>query len=297
MFDWNDLRFFLAVARQGSTLAAGRHLGLSQSTVQRRLTELEARIGQPLTTRSPAGYSLTEFGRAMLPAAERVEAAVLAFSQQVEVEKRDYVGVIRLTCPEPIVFRITQAALLERFYEIYPGLKVEFVNSDKYVDLAKGEADVALRSGDTDDDALVGRTIAQSLWAIYASRAYVERHGQPARLEEIEAHPLVGFDESLARHRASTWLRETAPNGKIVARNNSVLGLVYAVKSGVGVGPLPTALGDAEPDLVRILGPVPALTRSWRLLAHPDVRRTARVSAFFDFIVGEIPAMKAILTG
>ena len=83
----------------------------------------------------------------------------------------------------------------------------------------------------------------------------------------------------------------------MAARNNSVLGLVYAVKSGVGLGPLPTALGDAEPDLVRVLGPIPELARSWRLLTHPDLRRTPRISAFFDFIIEERESLKSILTG
>jgi DNA-binding transcriptional LysR family regulator len=84
MFDWNDLRYLLAVARHGSTLAAGRALGLSQSTVQRRLTELERRIGYPLARRHSSGYQLTELGKAMLPYAERVEEAILAFEQHVE---------------------------------------------------------------------------------------------------------------------------------------------------------------------------------------------------------------------
>jgi DNA-binding transcriptional LysR family regulator len=83
----------------------------------------------------------------------------------------------------------------------------------------------------------------------------------------------------------------------MAARTNSVLGLVYAVKSGLGVGPLPAALGDAEPDLVRVLGRVAELSRSWRLLAHPDRRRTPRISAFFDFIIEERESMKSFLTG
>jgi DNA-binding transcriptional LysR family regulator len=93
------------------------------------------------------------------------------------------------------------------------------------------------------------------------------------------------------------WLREVAPGAKMAARNNSVLGLIYAVKSGIGVGPLPTAIGDAEPDLVRVIGPIPALARSWRLLTHPDLRRTPRVAAFFDFVIEEREALKSVLTG
>lgn len=297
MFDWNDLRYFLAVARHRSTLAAARALKLNQSTVQRRLTELERRIGRKLVKRHPTGYRLTELGQEMLPYAERVEQAVLAFEQHLEAAKREAVGVIRVTCPEPLVYRITQSSLLERFHARHPKLRVEFVMSDKYLDLAKGEADVALRSGDTDDGELVGRKIADSIWAVYASRKYIERHGKPERVEDLNQHLLIGLDEAMANHRASKWLRQVAPNAKMVARNNSVLGLVYAVKSGVGIAPLPTALGDAEEDLVRVLGPIPELARIWRLLAHPDVRRTPRVSAFFDFIVEEIDALRPILTG
>ena len=297
MFDWNDLRYFLAVARHRSTLAAGRALKLNQSTVQRRLTELERRIGRQLVRRQPTGYRLTELGQEMLPYAERVEQAVLAFEQHLEAARRDVVGVVRVTCPEPIVYRITQSSLLERFQARYPGLRVELVMSDKQLDLSKGEADVALRSGDTDDGELVGRKIADSIWAVYASRRYIEQHGKPERVEDLNQHFVVGFDETMANHRAAKWLRLVAPNAKVIARNNSVLGLVYSVKSGIGLAPLPTALGDSEDDLVRVLGPIPELARIWRVLAHPDVRRTPRVSAFFDFIIEEIDALRPILTG
>jgi DNA-binding transcriptional LysR family regulator len=162
---------------------------------------------------------------------------------------------------------------------------------------ARARRTFALRSGDTDDDVLVGRKIADSLWAVYASRTYLERHGKPERIEDLEGHALVGFDETMANHRASTWLRRVVPNAQVIARNNSVLGLVYAVKAGIGVAPLPTALGDAEQDLVRVLGPIPELARSWRLLAHPDVRRTPPVAAFFDFVVEEAQTFRLILTG
>ena len=144
---------------------------------------------------------------------------------------------------------------------------------------------------------LVGRKVADSLWAVYASRAYVERHGKPERVEDLGRHALAGLDESLSNHRASTWLRAVAPDTPLASRSNSMLGLVNAAKAGLGVAPLPTALGDAEGDLVRVLGPIPELARSWRLLAHPDTRRTPRVSAFFDFIIEEGAAMRPILTG
>jgi DNA-binding transcriptional LysR family regulator len=224
--------------------------------------------------------------RRLLPFAERVEAAINDLQSQVTGAARDVTGVVRITCPEPIVARMTQSGLFERFHARHPNLSVEFVTGDRYYDLAKGEADVAFRSGDTEDE-LVGRKVADSLWGIYASRAYLERYGKPERVEDLPAHRLVGLDASMSNHRAAVWLKQVAPDASMAARNNSVLGLVSSVKSGVGVGPLPTALGDAEPDLVRVIGPIPELTRSWRLLTHPDLRRAPRIAALFDFILDE----------
>jgi DNA-binding transcriptional LysR family regulator len=169
--------------------------------------------------------------------------------------------------------------------------------SDKYIDLAKGEADVALRSGDTDDGDLVGRKIGDSIWAVYASRAYIDRHGRPQKIEDLAQHALVGFDDTMAKHRIAQWLRKVAPDAPMAARSNSVLGLIYSVKAGLGVGPLPLPLGDADPDLVRVLEPVAELTRVWRLLTTRELRRTPRVSAFFDFIIEEIESLRPILTG
>jgi DNA-binding transcriptional LysR family regulator len=296
MIDWDDIQYFLAVARHGSTLAAGRALNVNQSTVHRRLTELERRTGCRLVERHPTGYRLTDLGHEMVTHADRIEQSVQLFEQRLVEFKRDVVGIVRVTCPEPLVYLLTQSSLLDRFHTRYPGLRVQFVMSDKYLDLAKGDADVALRSGDTDDNELVGRKVADSIWAVHASRGYVEAHGKPERIEDLERHPLVGFDETMTNHRTAKWLREVAPNARVVARNNSVLGMLYAVKSGVGVGPLPAVLGDADEALVRVLGPIPELARIWRVLAHPNLRHTPRVSAFFDFITGETETLRSILT-
>lgn len=294
MFDWNDLRHLVALARHGSTLAAGRALGVNASTVQRRLHELEARLGMRLVERHPGGYRLTRAGAELLPAAKGVAAAVAIFEEAVA--RTAHAGVLRLTCPEPIALRLRQSGFIDRFEARHPQVRLEFVLADRYVDLGRGEADVALRSGDTEGD-LLGRTVADSVWAVYASSAYVARHGAPRSMADLALHPLIGFDETLAGHRLSVWLRQVAPEAHMAACTNSVLGLVSAAKADIGVAALPTALGDAEPDLQRVLPPVPELTRAWRLLVHPDQRQDLRVNAFFDFVTAESAALKGVLTG
>jgi DNA-binding transcriptional LysR family regulator len=297
MFDWNDLKYFLALTRHGSTLAAARALGVDASTVQRRIAELERCIGQPLVRREPTGYRLTAFGEAMRARAEGVEQAVQGFEQQVHAARDEAVGVVRVTCPEPIVLRLKASTLIERFHALHPRLRVEFMMSDRYLDLMKGEADIALRSGDTDAGELVGRKIGDSYWAVFASRRYVEQHGQPTAIEQLAQHALIGFDGTMANHRAAQWLARVAPEARVVARNNSVLGLVYSARAGMGLAPLPMPIGAAEPELVRVLGPIDELTRIWRVLAAPEQRHRPHVAAFFDFIVEEVPALRPILTG
>jgi DNA-binding transcriptional LysR family regulator len=132
---------------------------------------------------------------------------------------------------------------------------------------------------------------------VYGSRAFIERHGRPSTVEELRQHVLIGLDEAMAGHRAAVWLRQIAPDARIAASADSVLGLVSSAKAGVGLAPLPTALGDAERDLVRVLGPIPELSRIWRILTTKQLRGTPRVSAFFEFMVSEVDTLRPILTG
>lgn len=297
MFDWNDLRYLLAVARLGSTLAAARELRVNQSTVHRRIARLERDLGLSLVLRHPTGYRLTEVGEQLLPGLGAVEASVAQLQRAIVGMKNELTGTIRLTCPEPVLSRVLAAGFVDRFNARYPGLRIDFVVSDRYLDLAKGEADVAFRSGEASDERLVGRKVAESSWAVYASRDYVRRRGSLRSVENLLQHDLIGFDGAMEGHRATRWLAEVLPEARVVARNNSVLGVVAAVRSGLGVAPLPTPIGDAEAELVQVLPPVPQLARAWYVLCHPDQRQTPRISAFMDFVTEELPVLRQALGG
>jgi DNA-binding transcriptional LysR family regulator len=293
MFDWNDLKHFLAVAEFKSTIAAGKHLGVSQTTVHRRLDELEARLNRKLVSRHPEGYRLTDEGHALLPLAERVAAACGDIERHVKDDHAALTGLIRVTCPEPIVQLMLKSAALARFQAIYPGLTVQIASNDRYVSILKGEADIALRSGDTDEE-LIGRKIGESVWSIFASKEYLAKNGTPNTLKELDGHKLVAFDANKVKHRSLELFQLAAPNAIIVSTHNSVLGLISGIKSGMGLGAIPRTLGEKEPDLVCVIERIPELQKDWRILAHPDLRSTPRIAAFFDFIVASKDELNTI---
>lgn len=275
-------------------IAAGKALGVSQSTIHRRLVELETRMGRKLVSRHPEGYRLTDYGTSLLPFAQRIGAACADLERHIREKQADLTGVVRVTCPEPIVQLLQQSRLMEKFHAAHPGLSVQFVTSDRYLDLRKGEADIAFRSGDTDEE-LIGRKVAESVWSIFASADYVRIHGTPATVTDLAQHALVVFDKAHVPHRSVDWFLQVAPGAKIASSHNSVLGLISGVKSGVGVGALPKLMGDREPDLVCVLDGIPALNRAWRILTHPDLRHIPRIAAFFEFMVENREELRGVI--
>ena len=293
-FDWNDLRYFLAVARTGSTIAAAKDLGVNQSTVQRRLAALEEAIGRELVERLPVGYRLTSFGEELRPHAEQVETAIACLDRKIASTDTAPSGTVRLTCSEGMAYRFIPR-MLDVFHTRYPSLRVDLLIADEYLDLAKGEADIALRAGESKDSSLISRKLADTPWAIYASRSYVGRHGRAEAIPDLNRHAMIAFDGYLENLSISKWLRSAAPNAAVTARCNHVIGMLLTVKSGVGIGPLPVQIGDMEDDLVRVFGPVPESMSSIYLLVHPDLRNVPRVRALFDFMVAEVNSFRPLL--
>jgi DNA-binding transcriptional LysR family regulator len=297
MFDWDDLRYLLSVARHGSTIAAAKALHVSQSTVHRRLAELEQNLGRPIVKRHATGYRLTELGEQLYPLAERVEDAVAAIERHIPATSAAPTGTVRVTCSETIGYRLMTSPLLAAFHKRHPGLKAELVMSDQYLDLAKGEADVAIRAGEPDDDRLVGRKIADVPWALFASQAYVAQHGEPADFAAVSRHAVIELDGQIKDHAAAKWLRSVAPDATVAGRSNTVPGLLLGVRSGLGLAPLPVPLAARHPELVRVLGPLPGLFSPIYLLTHPDLRHAPRVGAFFDYMIAELDSVRPLLTG
>lgn len=294
MFHWDDLRYFLAVARNGSTLAAAKVLSVNQSTVHRRLEELEKRVGRRLVLRQPSGYRLTDFGCEMLGHAEKIEEAVKAFERRVAAGAAP-AGIVKVTCPEAIGVRLLNSPLLARFGGFYPDLRVEFVITDKLLDLAAREADIAIRATAPFDQALFGRKIAETAWSVYASPDYLDRAGPLKCVGDLGRHCIAVYD--VEQHETKAWLQSVAPEAQVIARCNSMTSLVSAARSGVGVAALPATIGDADRELVRVLGPIPDLRTKFYLLIHEDMKTAPRVRILFDYLVDNVEEVQQVLVG
>jgi DNA-binding transcriptional LysR family regulator len=294
-FDWDDLRYFLAVAREGSTIAAAKVLGVSQPTVQRRLAVFQDRLGRRLFESLPSGYRLTGAGQDLLPQAERVEQEIAAFERHLRATE-ELRGTIRVTCPEADFDRLL-APVLERFRAGHPGIAIEFVVSDRPLDLAKGEADVALRGGAVRDQNLIGLKLADVPWFVFGSHSYMARNGAPAGTAELNHHAIIVYVGAIAELKPAQWLRATAPHARIAGSSGSVLGALAAAKAGSGLAILPALVGQADRNLACVLKPDPEATEPFTLLVHPDLRENRRVRAFMDFVAAEKRLMRALLRG
>jgi molybdate transport repressor ModE-like protein len=285
MFDWDDLKAFLAVARAGSTLAASQALGVSHTTVARRIANLERDLGSALLERAQSGSTLTAAGRELIAEAELIEAAAVRLAQQAASSARDSVGTLRFSTTELVANTAVIPALAE-FRMAHPDVRVDLVITDRLLDLEAGEADLAIRTAQTlKGSALIGRKIADHPAALYASRDYVARRGLPMCVEDLADHDLVGLVTDGREIASVAWLMRQARPATVVTRSNSMASLVQSVRTGLGIGVLPTTLADLDTELVRCSAPLAGAGASSWILTRSALRHTPRVRAFMDFMV------------
>jgi DNA-binding transcriptional LysR family regulator len=284
MLDWNDLRYFLAVARTGSTLAAGKALRVSQTTAARRVAALEAELKLILFERRPGGYRLTPAGEALVAQAEALEAAAATFADSAATQSRDASGTVKLTVDE--IYAVTLLPpILRDLHDAWPAIRIELDTTEAKRDLAAGEADVALRMTDMPSGGgLVGRRITTDNWTIYCSRDYAAAHGVPHRRRELQGHAFIGGGGPGVWMYYRHWLAANGLADSVTMQHGTSTGLLAAVRAGVGLAVLPCFIADLDPDLVRCLPPEPSNERGLWLLTHERLRHTPRVRAVLDFL-------------
>jgi len=293
--DWNDLRYFLAVAREGSTLRAGRALRTSQTTVARRIAALEEALGVALFDKRQAGYVITRAGEQLLSLAGQVETSAHSFFDAASAHARDTGGTVKLSMEEIFATSLI-APWLRELHELHPEIQIELDTSAGIRDLGAGEADVALRStSKPQPSGTVGRRICDDDWTFYCSREYGEKHGVPQTVAELAEHPLIGGGGgNLSRHYEA-YLDAIGLLDRVIMRPDTSTGLLSAVRAGVGVAVLPCIVAEKDPGFVRCLVPRGGHGRELWLVTHERVRRTPQVRSVIDFLYPRLKARAAEL--
>jgi len=276
--NWDDLRYFLRSVEARTLAGAARAIGVERTTVGRRLAALEQALGAPLVLRNQDGLELTPLGERLVPLAAEVERAILAVKHAVTSQT------VRVRLAMPSGFPRLFTGALERLRKDHPELALEILSGSHPVDLAKGEADLAIRSGPIEDQELVVRRLSDSDWSLYASEAYLAKHGVPASVDALDGHQVIGFDPSFATSPQSLWLEPRARNATIVMRGREVADLLTAAVNGAGLAVLPCLFADAEPTLRRLTTEVTA-RRMMSLVYRREARLSAQVQAVIRFVI------------
>lgn len=292
--DWDDVRYFLAAYRAGSTSGAARALGVRHTTVGRRLAGLEHALGAVLFIRTPEGIMPTAHATAILAVAEAAEASLVALKQQVGHGDAEIAGKVRVTTSEAFTdYLVRHLPVLQARHS---ALDVEILSSNRVFDLMRGEADIAVRMMTTSQPDLISRRIGDAGWSLYASEAYVARRGVPMPPTDLSGHDVVGFDDSLKGSPGAQWLEAHGKAAHLAFRGNSISAIMRAAVVGMGIAMLPCFLAAAEPGLRR-LSPHLVSTRGIWLVFHPSLAHVARVRAVVDFLAEVAREEAGLLAG
>lgn len=271
--DWDDVRVFLAVARYGSLRAAGRTLGLSQPTVGRRLALFEATFGGPtLFDRLPEGLRLNAAGEALMPAAQQLESAALALERRRAAGSSALSGTVRVSVGEWAASFLA-GALADPSANAIDGITLELVESRETANLARREADLAVRHHPPQSGDLYISKLGAFACAVY------RRLGS-------ESNAWVTYTEEQAHYPTARWVQERLHDtgGEVALRASGMPMQLAAIRAGAGQGVLPCFAADGDPLLERLTGPVPEIAAEYWVIVHRDLRRAVCVRAVIDWI-------------
>jgi DNA-binding transcriptional LysR family regulator len=290
--EWDDLRVVLAVFREGTLSGAARRLGVTHSTVFRRLGVIEEQLGARLFERFRDGYAPTPAGETVAEAAARLEDEVLTLERKLSGQDLRPSGVVRITTTDTLGTILMRH--LPAMRAVHPEIQFEVAISNAMANLTRREAEIAVRPTPDPPEMLVGRRVAEIAHAIYGARAYLSRNEE----KKLPAHDWIALDDALASTVIGRWIHENLRAARITCRVDALPALRDAALAGLGLALLPCYLGDPEPGLRRLTKKTMTQPRSalW-LLTHEDLRRTARIRATLDFLAKAFTSERALLEG
>lgn len=296
MFDWNDLRYFLAVARHGRLVDAARRTGVDHTTVSRRIAALEQAMGCLLFHRSPRGLTLTESGQRLVEHAERIESETAAISAGLAGQDFQISGSVRLATPEAFGSFLV-APHMVRFRQAYPQLDLELVAENRSFSLSKREADIAITLGRPPSGRLFARKLTDYGLGLYGSADYLARHAPIHTAEDLKGKEFVSYIEDLIHLPQLKFLNDVVSDPAVHFRSSSITAQQNAVASGFGLGLLHHFSASPDPRLVPVLPEQIRIERAYWIILHADLRSLPRIRAVVDFLQSIVELERANLAG
>lgn len=303
VMNWDDLRFFLAVAGAGSLSGAGQQLGVNTTTVLRRVASLEDDLGARLFERERTGYRLTAAGEKLVEALEPVERRLAALPRDFAATGAGNEGTVRLATSEVLAASLV-AAELPAFRAAYPGLELELVTD---LQSAVGAAprignplrdvDVALRAARPTQGDMLMRKVGDMAYGLYAAKGYLAEHGRPEQMADLAHHDVIGFPRAETPLGPVWWMSRAEKPAHVVFRSSSVAARAEAARRGLGLAALPCLLADQDDAFERVFGPDLLGALELWLMARNDLAQLAHVRAVMEFLVESVKRHRARLEG
>ena len=278
MWQWDDVRFFLAISRSRSLSGAARALHVDHATVGRRLAAFEEQLGSKLFDRTPEGFAITAAGQAILTQCEAMEGAASSVDRLVAGHDARLSGLVKVATTEALAHLVIVPALAI-VGPRHPELQVEVMADPRRLDIARRQADIAVRIGRPTDPDLVCRKLGDLGLARYASRAYLAAHGAPESDRGLAGHTSVIY------LGAPSWFSEMLAGARVVLFSNSPFVQMRAIADGIGIGVAPCCFGDDHAELQRLSSEEPPVLRAVWMIIHRDLRRVARIRLVANAIV------------
>lgn len=292
-FDWDDLRFFLAVARAGRLTVAARRLGADHATVSRRITALETALKAKLFERRPQGYALTDQGERLLAKAEAMETEALSASSEIGGADLALSGAVRIGAPDGFATMFL-APRLTKLSAAYPELEIQLIAMPRLLSLSKREADIAITLNPPKEGKIVARKLVDSTLGLFASPDYLKSAPPVRTREDLFDHRIVGYIDDLIYTPELDYLDDIVKGLRAHVQSSSVVAQMNAAVAGAGIAVIHHFMAHDEPRLVPVLPDEVRLSRSFWLIVHSDLKDVARVRATVDFLVREAKASRPL---
>jgi DNA-binding transcriptional LysR family regulator len=296
MYDWNDLKYFLALSRQGKLVRAAVRLQVDHTTVSRRIAALEKQLDVRLFDKSPNGYQLTDAGLRLLPLAEQIETRSNRLYREIAGKDARLSGTVRVATPEALGSQVIARHITE-FKQQHPDIEIELVAETRRMSLSKREADIAISFSRPDSGRLIAWKLCDYRLRLFASRDYLADYPPIKSIDDLSQHDFVSYIEDLIEMPELRFFDNTIKNAHVVFRSTNVSAQFNAILEGIGLGLVHCFMAQRENRLQVILPEQVSVERTYWLLVHEDLRHVARVDAVCQFLTRILRQDPALMMG